>query len=112
MYSASKAGVRGFSEALWTELANTSVRVTTVHPGTIRSNVIRSSRMLDTQAQLKAAALQEKFGMPTDKAAEKIVRAVERNKLRVVVGADAHIGEFLKRLLPVSFQRLLGLFFR
>jgi short-subunit dehydrogenase len=112
MYSASKAGVRGFSEALWTELANTSVRVTTVHPGTIRSNVIRSSRMLDAQAQLKAAALQEKFGMPTDKAAEKIVRAVERNKLRVVVGADAHIGEFLKRLLPVSFQRLLGLFFR
>jgi short-subunit dehydrogenase len=112
MYSASKAGVRAFSEALWTELVNTSVRVTTVHPGTIRSNVIRSSRMLDAQAQLKAAALQEKFGMPTDKAAEKIVRAVERNKLRVVVGADAYIGEFLKRLLPVSFQRLLGLFFR
>ena len=112
MYSASKAAVRAFSEALWTELANTSVHVTTVHPGTIRSNVIRSSRMLDTGAQLKAAALQEKYGMPTDKAAEKIIRAVERNKLRVVVGVDAQIGEFLKRLLPVSFQRLLGLFFR
>jgi len=83
-----------------------------VHPGTIRSNVIRSSRMLDNEAKLKAVELQKKFGMPTDKAAEKIVRAVERNKLRVVVGTDAHIGEFLKRLIPVSFQRLLGLFFR
>jgi short-subunit dehydrogenase len=112
MYSASKAGVRGFSEALWTELSKTSVHVTTVHPGTIRSNVIRSSRMLDNEAQLKAAELQEKYGMPTDKAAEKIVRAIERNKLRVVIGADAHIGEFLKRVFPVTFQRLLGLFFR
>lgn len=112
MYSASKAGVRGFSEALWTELSNTSVHVMTVHPGTIRSNVIRSSRMLDHQAQQKAAALQEKFGMPTEKAAEKIVRALERNKLRVVIGADAHIAELLKRIFPIQFQRLLGLFFK
>jgi short-subunit dehydrogenase len=112
MYSASKAGVRGFSEALWTELSKTSVHVTTVHPGTIRSNVIRSSRMLDNEAQLKAAALQDKFGMPTDKAAKKIVRAIEKNRLRVVIGVDAHIGEFLKRVFPVTFQRLLGLFFR
>ncbi|WP_279244516.1 SDR family NAD(P)-dependent oxidoreductase [Candidatus Litorirhabdus singularis] len=111
MYSASKAGVRGFTEALWTELSNTSVRVMTVHPGTIRSNVIRSSRMLDPQAQLKAVQLQEKFGMSTDKAAEKIVRAIEKNKLRVLVGADAHIAEFLKRLFPVSLQRLVGMFF-
>jgi short-subunit dehydrogenase len=112
MYSASKAGVRGFSEALWTELAHTSVRVTTVCPGTIRSNVIRSSRMLDDDAQLKAAELQEKFGMSTEKAAQKIVRAVEKNRLRVLVGVDAYIADFLKRLFPVSFQHLIGLFFR
>jgi short-subunit dehydrogenase len=112
MYSASKAAIRGFSEALWTELADTSVRVTTVHPGTVRSNVISSSRMLDDEVQQKAAQLQDKYGMDTDKAAEKIVRAIEHNKLRVLVGTDAYIGEFLKRLLPVSFQRLLGLFFR
>lgn len=112
MYSASKAGVRALSEALWTELSGTSVHVTTVHPGTIRSNVIRSARMLDIEAQSKAVELQEKYGMPTKKAAEKIIRALEKNKLRVVVGADAHIAELLKRVFPVSFQRLLGIFFR
>ncbi|MFQ3324242.1 MAG: short-subunit dehydrogenase [Pseudomonadales bacterium] len=112
IYSASKAGVRGFSEALWTELSTTSVRLTTAHPGTIRSNVIRSSRMLDSDMQRKAAELQQRYGMPTDKAAKKIVRAIEKNKRRVIVGADAYIGDFLNRLFPVSFQRLLGLFFR
>ena len=112
IYCASKAAVRGFSEALWAELSQTSVRVVTVYPGTIRSNVIRSSRMLDAHAQLKATQLQEKYGMPTDKAAEKIVRAIEKDKLRVIVGVDAHIGEFAKRLFPMSFQRLIGLFFR
>lgn len=112
IYSASKAGVRALSEALWTELGGTTVRVTTVHPGTIRSNVIRSSRMLDAQAQEKAVTLQHKYGMPTDKAAAKIVNAIERNKLRVVVGADAHVAELLKRLFPVSFQRFIGIFFR
>ncbi|MEM9255324.1 MAG: SDR family NAD(P)-dependent oxidoreductase [Pseudomonadota bacterium] len=112
IYSASKAGVRALSEALWTELGGTTVRVTSVHPGTIRSNVIRSSRMLDPEAQEKAVSLQEKYGMPTDKAARKIVNAMEKNKLRVVIGADAHIAELLKRLLPVSFQRIIGAFFR
>ncbi len=42
--------------------------------------------------------------MPTDNAAEKIVRAIERNKLRVVIGADAHIGEFLKRLFIGNYS--------
>jgi short-subunit dehydrogenase len=68
--------------------------------------------MLDSDMQRKAAELQQRYGMPTDKAAKKIVRAIEKNKRRVIVGADAYIGDLLNRLFPVSFQRLLGLFFR
>jgi short-subunit dehydrogenase len=90
--------VRAFTEALWTELAGSNIRLTTVHPGTIRSNVIRSSRMMDSHAQERAAKLQHKYGMPTDKAAEKIIRAIEHNKLCVLVGADARIAEMLKRI--------------
>ena len=108
IYSASKSAVRGLSDALGAELAGTSVRVTTVHPGAVRSDVIRSARMPDEAAKAKALALQQRFGMATDSAAEKIVRAVERNKLRVVVGADAHVADVLGRLLPVTSRRLLG----
>jgi short-subunit dehydrogenase len=68
--------------------------------------------MLDAHAQVNATQLQGKYGTPTDKAAEKTVRAIEKDKLRVIVGIDAHIGEFAKRLFPMSFQRLIGLFFR
>lgn len=112
MYSASKAGVRFFSEALWTELATTNIHVTTVHPGTIRSNVIASSRMQDPEQQARSVAMQHRYGMDTDKAAEKIIRAIEKNKLRVLVGTDAYLTEYLKCFLPVSFQRLLTFIFK
>ncbi len=112
LYSTSKAGVRAFTEALWTELDGTSVRLTSVHPGGIRSDVIRSSRGMDVEAKERAVALQERFAMPTERAAAKIIRAIEADRRRVLIGADAHLGVFLKRLFPVGFQRLMTFAFR
>ncbi len=112
IYSTSKAGVRAFSEALWTELDDTSVHVTSVHPGAIKSDVIRSARGMNSEDKERAVALQERFGMPTERAANKIIRAIEHDRRRVLIGADAHAGVFLKRLFPVGFQRLLTLAFR
>jgi short-subunit dehydrogenase len=112
LYSTSKAGVRAFTEALWTELDGTPVRLTSVHPGGIATNIIRATRGMDEADRTRAAALQDRFGMPAERAAEKIVRAVERDRRRVLVGIDAHVGAFLKRLFPVGFQRLLTLIFR
>lgn len=112
LYSTSKAGVRALTEALWTELDGTSVRLTAVHPGGIKSNLIRASRMLDDDAKSRAAELQDRFAMPVERAAEKIIRAVERDKRRVLVGVDAKLGDVLKRIFPVGLQRLLTLIFR
>lgn len=100
--------ITGAAGGIGRALAGTSVRVTTVHPGAVRSDVIRSARMPDEAAKAKALALQQRFGMATDRAAEKIVRAVERDKRRVVVGADAHVADVLGRLFPVSSRRLRG----
>ena len=52
-YSMTKAGVKALSEALWTELANTNVSVTSVHPGVIRTSLIRSSRIDDPEERAK-----------------------------------------------------------
>jgi short-subunit dehydrogenase len=112
MYSASKAAVRGFTEALFTELDGTSVRLLSVHPGAIRTNVIRSARGMEADAKVTAVDLQERFGMPAERAAATILRAMERDKRRLLIGVDAHIGVLLKRLFPIGFQRLLTLVFR
>lgn len=112
LYSTSKAAVRAFTEALWTELDGTSVSLTSVHPGAIRSDVIRSARGMSAEDKARAVELQERFGMPAERAAAKIIWAIERDRRRVLVGLDAQIGVFLKRLFPIGFQRLMTLAFR
>jgi NAD(P)-dependent dehydrogenase (short-subunit alcohol dehydrogenase family) len=42
-YCATKFAVRGLSEALWVELRDAGIGVTSVHPGGIRTNIVRTS---------------------------------------------------------------------
>jgi short-subunit dehydrogenase len=67
---------------------------------------------MNPEDKARAVELQERFGMPAERAAAKIIRGIERDRRRVLIGVDAHIGVFLKRLLPVGFQRMLTLAFR
>jgi len=110
-YNASKYAVRGFSEALSSELSGTQVGVTCVHPGGIRTNVVRASRPSserDVEDQRKTIELFERFGHAPEKVARKIVRAIERKRARVRVGPEAYLTDWLKRLFPVSTQRFVG----
>ena len=43
-YCATKFAVRGFSEALWVELKQLNIGVTSIHPGGVRTNIAKSSR--------------------------------------------------------------------
>ena len=106
-YSATKAAVKGISEALWGELKAYGIGVTTVHPGAIRTNIMRAHMDKAGNAK-KATAIAdkvEKFAMPVETAVEKILNAVRKNKLRTVVGKDAHAVELLKRFLPSGIHK-------
>ena len=106
-YCVTKAGVRALSEALWTELADTSVRVTSVHPGAIRTNIIRDARIADEDGRREGIELIERWGHSPESCAKKIVRAIERDRRRVRFGPEAVVLDFVKRLFPVGIHRLL-----
>jgi short-subunit dehydrogenase len=110
-YNATKYAVRGISEALISELSGTRVGVTCVHPGGIRTNIVRAARAStpgDEEEIRVAAERFERRAMPPEKAARKIVRAIERNQARLRIGVETYVGDWAKRLFPVSTQRLIG----
>jgi NAD(P)-dependent dehydrogenase (short-subunit alcohol dehydrogenase family) len=120
-YNASKFAVRGFTEALRQELELTGANVsaTSVHPGGIKTNIVRSSRMspsitaLTRQDPDTARREFEKMFITTaNKAAKIILDAVLKNKRRVLVGPDAHALDAMVRLLPSSYQRMLAVIAR
>jgi hypothetical protein len=110
-YNAAKFAVRGFTEALRMEMrvADHPVQVTCVHPGGIRTNIVRNSEAVDGQ---DVAALSSMFDKKLAKtsaedAAATIVRAITGNRPRAVVGTDAKFLDLVVRVLGPRYQRLI-----
>jgi NAD(P)-dependent dehydrogenase (short-subunit alcohol dehydrogenase family) len=116
-YSASKFAVRGFSEALRKELEmeKSSVGVTVVHPGGVRTAIANSARppALASADQLAEMSrnkdrFQKFLRMPPEQAGEIIVSGVEKERPRVIVGNDAKFMALVERLAPVAYWKILG----
>jgi short-subunit dehydrogenase len=107
-YCATKFAVRGFSEALWCELSGTVVGVTCVHPGGIRTDIIKSTRTPDAARKSELIALFETNALPPERAAAKIVRGIERRRQRVVICRESFATDWAKRAFPSLSQRLVA----
>ncbi len=111
-YNSAKFAVRGFTEALRQEmiLAGHPVRVTTVHPGGIKTAIARNATAAEGLDQAELAKMFDKRLAHTSpqRAARIILEAVRKNKARVLVGPDAKILDLLVRLTGSGYQRLLG----
>ena len=112
-YNASKFAVRGFTEALRQELADSHIGVSCVCPGGVKTNIVKRSRYtprdnaaptLDTMA----ATFEELADLTPDQAADIILRGVLRNRARILVGKDAQAIGVLHRLMPVNYPRVLA----
>jgi hypothetical protein len=110
-YNAAKFAVRGFTEALRMEMqvAGHPVQVTCVHPGGIKTNIVRNSDAVDGQDVGELTAMFDKKLAKTsaEDAAATIVRAVIGNRPRAVVGMDAKVLDLVVRLLGPRYQRLI-----
>jgi len=114
-YNAAKFGVRGFTDSLRMELdvAKGGVSCTTIHPGGIKTNIVRNARM-DASVTALAGPLDsveddfEKIAMTTpEKAARQILAAVERNRRRALIGPDAKGIDLVSRLPAGLYQRVI-----
>jgi len=114
-YNIAKFGVRGFSDALRMELeiSKSCVSVTTVHPGGVKTNIARSARQDPSTSTptRKGQDIGEAFDRiartTADSAAAQILAGVERNRRRVVVGADGKALDLISRLPAGLYQRVL-----
>jgi short-subunit dehydrogenase len=113
-YCSAKFAVRGFSESLRHELAmsKSSVRLTVVHPGGIATNIARRAPAgTHLRNPMSAEEVGDRFAKVArtspQVAALRIIRGIERNEPRVLIGADAKLMEIVQRLRPVTYWSLL-----
>ena len=111
-YNASKFAVVGFTEALRMEMKEFSVRVSHIHPGGIATQIARRAvlpqEMDNAQSREDVQKDFSQFAHVTpEQAAATIIRGMEKNKLRILIGRDAIYVDILRRLLPARYERFL-----
>jgi NAD(P)-dependent dehydrogenase (short-subunit alcohol dehydrogenase family) len=108
-YNATKFAVRGFTEALRQEMlvAGHPVGVSCVHPGGIKTAIARSARMPNGNGQELADRFDKLARTSPERAASTILRGVERERPRILVGADATVLDLLQRAVGARYQGLV-----
>ncbi|OYU46781.1 MAG: acetoin dehydrogenase [Burkholderiales bacterium PBB4] len=110
IYNASKAAVRGFSDALREELRSVGVDVLCVHPGGIRTNIANAARITDVSMVADSdQEMRDNFSRlartSPEQAAEVILNAIHTRRSRVLIGGDAKFMDLMFRMFPAHASR-------
>lgn len=111
-YATSKFALRGLSESLRHDLARKGVGVTTVFPGGVATRIVQEERppaaVTAAQAERRRLVNQQLLTYPADRAAERIIRGIERREARIVFTASAIAVDVATRLFPTHYSRVLN----
>ncbi len=114
-YGAAKFAVRGFSESLRHELqmAKSPVRLSVVHPGGVSTNIVRNIRtgigVTDNERRAQLIELFDQFAQTTPKdAALRIIKGIEKNEPRILIGSDARFMDLLQRFRPATYWKVMA----
>jgi short-subunit dehydrogenase len=106
-YAMSKYAVRGFTESLRHELENTSVTVGAVYPAGVKTGIIlhgRYAAALDPAIAQRAAAAQAKmYRTEPHDAANRIVEATVKRRVRTFIGREARLVDVITRVTPAHY---------
>jgi len=94
-------------------MAASPIRLSVVHPGGVSTNIVRNSRagtgVTDNE---RRAQLIERFDAAAKTtpaaAALRIIRGIEKNQPRILIGNDARFMDLLQRLRPATYWAVLA----
>ena len=105
-YAATKHALHGFFDALRAELYESNIKVTLLAPGFIKTDITYNALKGDGSVFNKMGEAQAS-GMDVTKCANKMIRAIEREKEEVYIGGKEVYAVYLKRFLPRIFSRMV-----
>lgn len=109
-YNATKFSVLGLSEALWEELRPHGIGVTAVCPGLIDTPITRNAQTVgDMAAPGRREEMVEGYrrrAYGPERVAEKVLAAVQRDRLVAPVAPEAWVLYYLKRFAPWLLRRI------
>ena len=107
-YNVSKAGALSLSETLAAELSGSGVKVTVLCPTFVKTNILESGR-ISTETNQFAHKIMRWTGVSADKVAQTCLDAHDRGDLYCMPQLEAKIGWSIKRLIPGTYTRAIGL---
>ena len=112
-YNCAKHAVKALNQTLIQELRGSTIHVTSVHPGGIKTNIVRNSRLIKPLEQgltkdRFAARFDKIAGTTAEKAASIIIGGILKDKQRLLVGKDAYVLDALTRIFPQGFSNFVG----
>jgi len=122
LYSASKRGLEGFYESLFTEVRHRRIRVSVIHPGNVNTgfnetgNTYRATggSFIDTRYTRVVERIDSRHGIPPEHVAQVIAKVLSNRRPRFcyVVGGNARKANWALKILGRDLAiRLMGRFF-
>lgn len=114
-YCTAKFAVRGFTETLRLELEAEGVKnvqVCCIHPGGIQTGIVKNIDHSKTNLTKEEIEEGEKTFLdyaPTtsEDAAAQIIKAIQKKRVKLLIGRDARFMDFITRLLPTRYSKIL-----
>lgn len=108
-YCMSKHAVRSLSESLEMELWNSTVRVSSVHPGAVATRIVEDGRYRtggNIGEDLAKSMIAR--GIAPEEAAVTIADGIQSDTRRILVGRDAVWFDRMYRWMPVRYRNLVA----
>lgn len=113
-YCSSKFAIRGFTESLRMEslLDFPQVTIHTVHPGGIKTSIVKNSRWVEEDISEKEKEEMTKnfermFITTPESAAATIIKGIQKKKSKIVIGRDGKQLDWIVRLFPTRYSKII-----